>query len=106
MSDEDKFFNFMSGLQLWAQKELHMQVVRNLPAPIVVVDGLVDFKFANASLSESKKLKDGKKDNSSHDDGKTNNSQNKAKQGKKEFRVLHLRQITSSKILFEAREVI
>lgn len=30
---------------------------------LLAADGLVDFKFANAALSESKKSKDGKKGN-------------------------------------------
>lgn len=32
MSDEDKLFNFISGLQPWAQTELRRQVVRDLPS--------------------------------------------------------------------------
>lgn len=59
MADEDKLFNFILGLQPWAQTELRRQVVRDLPA----ANGLVDFRFVNASLSESKKSKDCKKGN-------------------------------------------
>lgn len=61
MFDEDKLFNFMSGLQPWAQTELRMQVVRDLPMAIAAAEGLVDFKFASSSLSEPKKNKDLKK---------------------------------------------
>ncbi|RVW81922.1 putative mitochondrial protein [Vitis vinifera] len=38
MSEEDKLFNFMSGLQGWAQKELWRQGVRDLPAAMVAAD--------------------------------------------------------------------
>lgn len=43
MADEDKRFNFISGLQLWEQTELWRQAVRDLPAAIAVFDDLVDF---------------------------------------------------------------
>lgn len=43
MADEDKRFNFISGLQPWAQTELRRQAVRDLPAAIAVFDDLVDF---------------------------------------------------------------
>ena len=47
MSEEDKLFNFVSGLQPWAQLELKRQVVHNLHAAMSAVDALVDYKFNN-----------------------------------------------------------
>ena len=44
MSEEDKLFNFMSGLQGWAQTELRRQRVRDLPAAMTAADCLVDYK--------------------------------------------------------------
>ena len=44
MSEEDKLFNFMSGLQPWAQAELRRQNVKDLPFAIAAADSLVDFK--------------------------------------------------------------
>ena len=43
-SEEDRLFNFMSGLQTWAQAELRRQNVKDLSSVIVVADSLVDFK--------------------------------------------------------------
>ncbi|KAK4380949.1 hypothetical protein Sango_3015800 [Sesamum angolense] len=34
MSEEDKLFNFLSGLQTWAQMELRRQGVKDLPSAI------------------------------------------------------------------------
>ena len=47
MSEEDKLFNFMSGLQGWAQTELRRQGVRDLPAAMAAVDCLVDYKMGD-----------------------------------------------------------
>ena len=44
MSEEDKLFNFMPGLQPWAQVELRRQNVKDLPSAIAAADSLVDFK--------------------------------------------------------------
>jgi len=44
MLEEDKLFNFMSGLQPWAQAELRRQNVKDLPSAIAAADSLVDFK--------------------------------------------------------------
>ena len=44
MSEEDRLFNFMSGLQTWAQAELRRQNVKDLSSAIAAVDSLVDFK--------------------------------------------------------------
>ena len=45
MSEEDKLFNFMLGLQGWAQTELRRQGVRDLPTAMATVDCLVDYKM-------------------------------------------------------------
>ena len=60
MSEDDKLFNFFSGLQPWAQAELRRQNVRELPTAIAVADSLVDYKFEPSS-GEKKKDGDGKK---------------------------------------------
>ncbi|KAG8387859.1 hypothetical protein BUALT_Bualt02G0065000 [Buddleja alternifolia] len=43
MSEEDKLFNFMAGLQGWAQTELRRQGVKDLRSAFAAADGLVDF---------------------------------------------------------------
>ncbi|GAV84407.1 gag-asp_proteas domain-containing protein [Cephalotus follicularis] len=49
MSDDDKLFNFMSGLQPWAQVELWRQCVKDLPSAMVAADSLVDYKLNKIS---------------------------------------------------------
>ncbi|KAL3505960.1 hypothetical protein ACH5RR_031342 [Cinchona calisaya] len=44
MSEDDKLFNFMAGLQQWAQTELQRQGVQNLQQAITAADRLVDFQ--------------------------------------------------------------
>jgi len=44
MSEEDRLFNFMSGLQTWAQVELRRQNIKDLSSDIAAADSLVDFK--------------------------------------------------------------
>ena len=48
ISDEDKLFNFISGLQGWAQIELRRHGVRDLPAAMAAGDCLVDYKMGSA----------------------------------------------------------
>lgn len=55
--------------------------MRHLLAAIISADGLINFRFANASPFEFKKSKDGKKINYSCDGEKKNSSHNIAKQG-------------------------
>ena len=63
MSEEDKLFNFISGLQPWAQTELKRQAVHDLPTVMSAVDALVDYKFNKPSGEEEKrKSKDKGKD--------------------------------------------
>ena len=45
MSEVDKLFNFMFGLQGWAQKKLRRQGVQDLPTSMVAVDCLAEAKF-------------------------------------------------------------
>ncbi|KAL0423697.1 UNVERIFIED_CONTAM: hypothetical protein Sradi_0904500 [Sesamum radiatum] len=54
MSEEDKLFNFLSGLQTWAQTELRRQGVKDLPSAISAADRLVDFRVTNNSDPERK----------------------------------------------------
>lgn len=44
MSEADKLYNFMSGLQTWAQLELRRQGVKELSTAMAAADGLVDFR--------------------------------------------------------------
>ncbi|KAK4403123.1 RNA-directed DNA polymerase [Sesamum angolense] len=60
MSEEDKLFNFLSGLQAWAQTELRCQGVKDLSSVIAAADRLVDFWVANSSDLEKKKKDSGK----------------------------------------------
>lgn len=55
MSEEDKLFNFLAGMQPWAQAELRRQGVKDLPSAIAAADRLVDFKTIGASTSEPKR---------------------------------------------------
>ncbi|RVW58435.1 hypothetical protein CK203_114986 [Vitis vinifera] len=62
MSEEDKLFNFMSGLQGWAQTELRRQGVRDLPAAMAAADCLVDYKMGGAiSTTQRPRSEGGKK---------------------------------------------
>ena len=62
MSEEDKLFNFITGLQPWAQTELRRQNVQDLPAALVAADALVDFKHTGISqdAGPSRKFQGGK----------------------------------------------
>ena len=62
MSDADKLFNFLSGLQAWAHAELRRQGVKDLPSAIAAAEGLVDFRPTPiASIGDKKKGQEGKK---------------------------------------------
>ncbi|KAK4394405.1 hypothetical protein Sango_1911300 [Sesamum angolense] len=58
--EEDKLFNFLSGLQTWVQTELRRQGVKDLPSAIAAADRLVDFRVTNNSDPEKKKNDSGK----------------------------------------------
>ncbi|KAI9178183.1 hypothetical protein LWI28_023646 [Acer negundo] len=53
MSEEDKLFNFMSGLQCLAQTELRRQGVKDIPTTMAAA--LVDFRANNAPSTSEKK---------------------------------------------------
>lgn len=53
MSEDDKLFNFMSGLKPWAQVELSRQGVKDLQGAMTAADSLVDFNFSPTSSSNS-----------------------------------------------------
>ena len=59
MSKEDTLFNFVSGLQRWAQTELRRQGVRDLTASMAAADCLFDLKMVNAINSKQKNKPDG-----------------------------------------------
>ncbi|KAK4383418.1 hypothetical protein Sango_2777600 [Sesamum angolense] len=59
MSEEDKLFNFLSGLQTWAQTELRRQGVKDMPS-VIAADRLVDFRVATSCDLENKKKNSGK----------------------------------------------
>ena len=59
MSEEDKLFNFMSGLQGWAQTEFRRQGVYDLPATMVVAYCLVDYKMGGAISTMQKPKSEG-----------------------------------------------
>ena len=81
MSKEDKLFNFMSGLQGWAQAELRRQGVHDLPTTMVAADCLVDYKMGGAiSTMQRPKSKGGKK---AKVEGKTSKKYEQKKQNKK-----------------------
>ncbi|KAL0362016.1 UNVERIFIED_CONTAM: hypothetical protein Scaly_1156800 [Sesamum calycinum] len=52
MFEEDKLFNFLSGLQAWAQTELRRQGVKDLSSAIAATNQLVDFRVTSGSEPE------------------------------------------------------
>ena len=48
MSKVDKLFNFMSGLQGWAQTELRRQGVQDLPSTMALADYLSDYRVTSS----------------------------------------------------------
>ena len=81
MSEEDKLFNFMSGLQGWAQTELRRQGVRDLPAAMAAADCLVDYKMGGAISTTQRPRSEG--GNKAKFEGKTSKKSGWKKQGKK-----------------------
>ena len=59
MSEEDKLFNFVSGLQGWAQTEHRRQGVRDLTAAMAAADCLVYLKMVGAINNKQKNKPDG-----------------------------------------------
>ena len=56
MSEEDKLFNFIFGLQRWAQLEIRRHNVQDLPNAIAVAESLVDYKFDRDTTDSSSSL--------------------------------------------------
>lgn len=95
MSEADKLFNFMAGLQPWAQRELRRQNVQSLSAAVAAADALVELR---GDQSSSSKVKNYKKDKtvkpkavaepsgkSSADSDKPADDRGKSGQGSKTF---------------------
>ena len=61
MSNEDKLFNFISGLQGWAQTKLRRQGVRDLPTAMATTNCLVDLKMVDAINNMQKSKPNGGK---------------------------------------------
>ncbi|KAG6515905.1 hypothetical protein ZIOFF_026343 [Zingiber officinale] len=57
MSEEDKLYNFLYGLQPWAQVELRRQNVRDLPSAIAAADALVDLRMSKENMNMSSSSK-------------------------------------------------
>ena len=58
MTDEDRLFNFMSGLQAWAQTELRRQDVKDLQTAMAATDAPVDLRAFKATNGAGSKMKD------------------------------------------------
>ena len=54
MSEEDKLFNSISGLQPWAQLELKRQFMCDLHVALSTVDALVDYKYTKSNANNEK----------------------------------------------------
>ena len=59
MSKEEKLFNFVFGLQAWAQTELRRQGVKDLHAVMVATDYLVDYKLLGPTVVRQKPKTEG-----------------------------------------------
>ena len=55
MSKVGKLFNFMFGLQGWAQTELRRQGVQELPSAMVAADCLFDYKVTSSPTPTQKR---------------------------------------------------
>ena len=73
MSEVDKLFNFMSGLQGWAQTELRRQGVQDLPSSMAAVDCLSDYRVTSSS-TPTQKGRGQNKESNRNSDGKTSKS--------------------------------
>ena len=57
MSEENKLFNFMPGLQAWVLAELLRQRVKDLPVAMFTADTLVEYKMLANHLEKKSKGK-------------------------------------------------
>ncbi|KAL3626938.1 hypothetical protein CASFOL_029249 [Castilleja foliolosa] len=60
MSEEDKVFNFVAGLQPWAQTELRRQAVNDLSGAMAAADRLNDYSVVKSVSSEGHDSEKGK----------------------------------------------
>ena len=81
MSEEDKHFNFMFGLQGWAQTKLRRQGIHDLPTAMAIVDCLVDYKMGGAISTMHKPKSEG--DKKAKAESKTSKKSGWKKQNKK-----------------------
>ena len=79
MSEEDKLFNFLSGLQPWAQAELRRRAVSDIPSALAAAEGLVDFKYVSSSDTEG----EGKKGNGAKKGKASTSKDGQSRDGKK-----------------------
>lgn len=79
MSEADKLYNFMSGLQVWAQLELRRQGVRDVATAIAAADGLVDFHQERGEGEKEPKAKSKFRDNGKRKQGEEANAVSKGK---------------------------
>lgn len=97
MSEKDLFFNFMDGLQNWAELELQRRGVQDLATAMAVAEQLVEFKKVESSKPKFSKTGQGKgggeKNTSSSkeaspqsSEGKNEEHGNKSFKGKFKFR--------------------
>lgn len=80
MSEEDNKFNFLVGLQLWAQVDLRRQGIKDLLSAIVDVDHLIDYRVVGGSYPDRMKKDAGK------DKGKTGKTGKDSKFKKKKLK--------------------
>ena len=73
MSEYDKLFNFMSGLQGWAQTELRRQGAQDLSSAMAAADCLLDYKV-NPSPTPTQKGKGQKPESHRKSEKKTSKS--------------------------------
>ncbi|CAH9116738.1 unnamed protein product [Cuscuta epithymum] len=59
MTEEDRLFNFVSGLQPWAQTELRRQAVKDLPSAMAAAEGLMDYSLSDGSKGNKGKGESG-----------------------------------------------
>lgn len=83
MSEADKLFNFMSGLQGWACLELRRQGVLDLPSAMAAAESLMDFRQPKPSAEEVRKPKfKGKGKRSASEEGPENRAREARDYGK------------------------
>ena len=73
MSEVDKLFNFMFGLQGWAQTELRRQGFQDLPSAMATTDCLSDYRVTSSS-TPTQKGKGPNKESNRKSDAKTSKS--------------------------------